>query len=140
MKKTYGSSRPLQAMCLQAPSVANRPLHHAGDPIRNFIPGNLAVLPPGRVLATPVLKAGVHPILNQLHQPLAKGQGHHGACQPLGRQVGDLAEKKVHLDHLLLGARLVWAGKQGAGFDTTNHSLCHPLLLSRSSRAGYDRP
>ena len=98
------------------------------------------VLPPGRVLMIPVIKAGVHPVLNRLHQLLAKGQGHHGACQPLGRQVGDLAEKEVHLDHLLLGARLVWAGKQGAGFDTTNHSLCHPLLLSWSSRAGYDRP
>ena len=102
-KKTYGSGRPLQAMCLRAPSITNHPLHHAGDPVRSFFPGDLSVLPPGWVLATPVLEAGVHPVLNPLHQPLAIGQAHHGACQPLGRQAGDLVEEKRYLDHLLLG-------------------------------------
>ena len=37
------------------------PLHHAGDLIRSFFPGDLSVLPPGWVLATPVLEAGGAP-------------------------------------------------------------------------------
>ena len=32
-QNTYGPGRPLQAMCLRAPFVADRPLHHAGDPV-----------------------------------------------------------------------------------------------------------
>jgi len=138
-------------MCLRAPSVPDLPLHHAGDPVRSIILGNLAVLSPGRVLATPVLEAEVHPVLNRLHQLLTEGQGHHGSYQPLGRQAGDLVKEERHLIHFLLGRQLLparavlWraavrAGIQGAGFDTTNHSLFHPLLLSRSSKAGYDRP
>ena len=97
----YGVCRPLQAVCLRAPMVTDRPLHYAGDPVRGFVPGNLSVLPPGRVLTTPVLKAGVHPIPNRLHQPPTEGHGHHSARQPLGLPAGDLFEKEVHLDHLL---------------------------------------
>ena len=96
-------------MCLWAPFVADCPLHHAGDPVRSFYPGDLSVLPPGWVLATPVLEAGVHPVLNRLHQPLTEGQGHHGACQPLDRQAGNLVEEEVHLDHLLLGQQFLLA-------------------------------
>jgi hypothetical protein len=32
-KKTYSSGQPLQAMCLRAPSVTDRILHHVGDPV-----------------------------------------------------------------------------------------------------------
>jgi len=85
-KKTYGSGRPLQAMCRWAPSVTDRPLHHAGDPVRSFLLGDLPVLPSGWVQAIPVLEVGVHPILNRLHQPLTDGLGHHDACQSLGRR------------------------------------------------------
>ena len=74
---------------------------------RSFFPGELSVLPPSWVLVTPVLESGVHPILNRLHQPLTVGQGHHGACQPLGRQAGDLVEEAIHLDHLLLSRQLL---------------------------------
>jgi len=37
---------------------------------------------------------------------------------------------------LYSGARPVWAGRQGTGFDTTNHFRAHPLLVSRSSKLG----
>ena len=83
-KNTYGSGQSLQAMCLRAPFVADRPVHHAGDPVRGFFPGDLSVLSPGWVSATLVLTTGVHPVSNRLHQPFTEGQGHHGARQPLG--------------------------------------------------------
>ena len=72
-ENTYGSGRPLQAMCLRAPFVPDHPLHHMGDPVRSFVPGDLSVLPRGWILATPVLKTGVHLVLNRLHQPFTEG-------------------------------------------------------------------
>ena len=40
------------------------------------------------------------------------------------------------LHALYSGVRPVRAGRQGAGFATTNHSRAHPLLVSRSSKLG----
>ena len=93
-------------MCLWASFIPDRPLHHAGEPVQSFIPGDLVVLPRVGSWQPLVLEAGVHPILNRLHQQLTEGQGHHEVCQPLSRQAGDLVEDERRLDQLLLDRRL----------------------------------
>ena len=118
--------------------VPDLPRHDAGDPVRDLFPGDLALLSPGGVLTTPILEGRVNPLLDRLHEPLAKGEGHPGPCQTLRRQVGDLLEEALHLRHLLFGRRLfpahliLWrvaGARREAG-----RQVRDPLLVSWSSK------
>ena len=91
-KKTYSVGRPLQAVGFRAALVSDLPRHDAGDPVRDLLPGDLAILPPGWVPMTPVLEGRVDPLLDRLREPFAEGNGHRGPCQTVHRQVGDLLQ------------------------------------------------
>ena len=150
-KKTYGVGWPLQAKGFWAALVPDLPRHDAGDPGRDLFPGDLAQLSPGWVLTTPVLEGWVDPLLDRLRQLLAEGEGHHGPCQLLCWQLGDLLEEALQLRHLLGGRRLLptrlvlrrAAGvRREAGRQVRHHESfpCPPLVGVAELEVGVDAP